>query len=152
MLQPLPTGALVLALATSLLAQSAVPSLTFEEANRRATQRRWLSLRYAEIDTTRPLPEIPAPLRAPEAAPGAVRYWIVQMDGPHGEPLKEAVARTGLTLLDYVPNYAFVARGTRAQLDAAKQVPGVAWAGDLHPAYRIDPELLAAEATASGRF
>src|SRR5262245_41648412 len=143
---------LAFALASSLVAQGAAPSLTFDEANGRAKEPRRLSLRYADFLTNGPLPELPAELQAPPATDGESRYWIVQLAGTHGEEQKALVASTGLELLDYVPNYAFVARGTKAQLAAAKALPGVAWTGPLHPAYRIDPELLARDEAARGRF
>ncbi|MFY9342316.1 MAG: S8 family serine peptidase [Planctomycetota bacterium] len=125
----------------SLLAQEALPGgIPFAEANRRASLPRWLSLRYAEFDTSGAMPAIAADLLAPPAA--GVEYFLVQVPGPVDEANKLALRARGLGLMDYVPNHAWIVRGTAANV-AQCATDGVSvWSSPLHPAFRIAPELL----------
>ncbi len=139
-----PFAAVLFVLATTLAAQG----LEFAAANQKAKQPRWLSLRWAEFATDAAPPVLPADLVAPPPPADAAVYWLVQLPGPVTPVAIRALAATGLELLDYVPNFAFVARGTPAQLAAARALPWLVWSSPLHPAYRIAPELVAAVAPA----
>lgn len=112
-----------------------------ELANSRATQQRWLSLRYAEFDTTGAEPVLDADLTAAPVAPDQIGYFIVQLTGPIYEDMKESIKATGAALLDYIPNYAFIVRATGAQLNLIKTIPAVVWTGAFHPAYRLEPSV-----------
>jgi len=141
----LPRGGLAaLALCTALLAQ--VPSVSAPldpaEANRRAVLPRWLSLKFAEFDTAGAAPAIPGALRAAPRRDDAADYFLVQIEGPVTEAAKNVLRARGLTLLDYVPNHAFVVRGTTAAVRDAVANGEARWSSPFHPAYRIDPELL----------
>lgn len=116
--------------------------LTFEQANARTAQPRWLSLKFAEFDTSGPAPAIPADLTAPPLAAGEHGYFVVQLRGPVTDQAKAALIDLGLELLDYVPNHAFLARATTAEVAAAVAAGAAIWSSPLHPAYRIEPELL----------
>lgn len=115
------------------------PRVSFEEANARAGMPRWLSLRWAEFDTTGPAPALPAEL----TAVGDVDVHLVQVSGPVTEAGKQALRDGGLELLDYVPNHAWIVRGATAAVAALQQRGVVLWSSPLHPAYRLAPELLA---------
>ncbi|MBL8727627.1 MAG: S8 family serine peptidase [Planctomycetes bacterium] len=117
-------------------------SLAWAEANRRAELPRWLSLKFAEFDTSGPAPAVPADLAAAALAAGERGYFLVQMRGPVTDAAKAALGDLGLELLDYVPNHAFMARATSAEVAAAVTAGAAIWSSPLHPAYRIDPELL----------
>ncbi|MEO6595500.1 MAG: S8 family serine peptidase [Planctomycetota bacterium] len=140
-----------LGLCSSLLAQSAVLDPTagtgagsgFEEANRRAGLPRWLSLKFAEFDTAGAPPVIPVDLTTAPGLPEAVDYFLVQVAGPVTELHKQALAALGLELFDYVPNHAFIVRGSRNQVQGAEATGVTVWSQPFHPAYRIDPVLLA---------
>ncbi len=140
-----------LAFGATLLAQSPAlapaASIGFEEANRRAALPRWLSLKFAEFDTTGAPPVLPADLIAPAATADAVGYFLVQVTGPVTEAGKAALRAAGLQLLDYVPNRAFLVRGSAAQVQRAEAAGTAVWSQPFHPAYRIAPELLGATAT-----
>ncbi len=125
------------------LAQDVLPvegALPFAEANRRAALPRWLSLRYGEFDTAGPMPPIPAAL---SREPGAGEdYFVVQLRGPVTEPQKDALRERGLAVLDYIPNHAFVVRGTTARVAASRAADEIVWSSPMHPAWRVAPELL----------
>jgi hypothetical protein len=115
-------------------------SLAFEEANALAVVPRWLSLRHGGFDTRLDGPAIPSELRAERAE---ARYFVVQLDAEIDEGNKLALRELGLELMDYIPNRAWIVRGTAAMVDAATAAGLVAWSSPLHPAWRIEPELLA---------
>jgi hypothetical protein len=130
-----------------LLLQSATPSQTpldFAEANRRAALPRWLSLKAIEFDTAGKAPEVPAELRAPALAEGRRGCFVLQLRSPITEADKASVRKAGVELLDYLPNFAFLARAGAAELARASVLPAVKWHSPLHPAWRIDPRLMAA--------
>jgi hypothetical protein len=130
----------LLALAATAAAQQ-VSSLPFEQANARPAAPRLLSLRFAEFDTTRGLPPIPASLLAQPN--DGVDYFLVQMPGVVDEAGKQALQARGLELMDYVPNQAWIVRGTKAQVAQCATDGVTVWSSPLHPAFRIEPELLA---------
>jgi len=117
--------------------------LGFTEANRRAALPRWLSLRWAEFDTTGPAPVLPVDL----SAVGDVDVHLVQVRGPVTEAGKQTLRAAGLELLDYVPNHAWIVRGDAAVVRRLQVQGEVLWSSPLHPAYRLAPELLGREGT-----
>ncbi|MEO6709550.1 MAG: hypothetical protein ABI054_13225, partial [Planctomycetota bacterium] len=119
------------------------PAISFEEANARAALPRWLSLAYEEFDTRTGEPGVPSQMRMRELAPDERGYFLVQLDGPITEAMKAGVNATGAELLDYVPNYTFLARASSAQIARARRAAHVVWTGAWHPAYRIEPRLAA---------
>ena len=140
---PIAAATAVLGLCISTAAQDLLPvegAITFAEANRRAALPSWLSLKYGDFNTAGVTPAIPADLRS-EPASGD-NYYIVQLTGPVVEAQKEALRARGLDVLDYVPNNAFMVRGTAAQITACKAAGAIVWSSPLHPAWRIDPMLL----------
>jgi hypothetical protein len=135
----------LLAFAAALSAQALpepglVGALTFEQANARMQRPRLLSLKFAEFETTGALPSIPTDLLGlPADGPD---YYIVQVRGPVSPVERAALEAHGLELFDYVPNHAFIVRGTAAQVRAAESAGAALWSSALHPAWRIEPELL----------
>jgi hypothetical protein len=115
--------------------------LSFEEANALATHPRWLSLKYGEFDTSGGAPAVPADLAARPARDDRRGYFLAQFLGPITDDHRLRAAETGVELLDYVPNHAFIVRGTAAQRAALGELVETAWTGDLHPAYRLDARL-----------
>ncbi|HUR27572.1 MAG TPA: S8 family serine peptidase, partial [Planctomycetota bacterium] len=119
------------------------PTISFDEANARAAEPRWLSLAYEEFDTRAGEPGVPAEMRLRELSGDEHAYFLVQLDGPVTEAMKAAVNATGAELLDYVPNFAFLTRASTAQLARTMRLPHVVWSGAWHPAYRVEPRLAA---------
>lgn len=130
-------------LSAPIFAQDLLPvegAITFQEANRRASLPRWLSLKWGDFDTTGAMPAIPADLMGRPAA--GDDYYVVQMTGPITQAQKDALAEGGLDVLDYVPNNAFIVRATAAELAAGRAAGLFVWSSPLHPAWRIDPQML----------
>jgi hypothetical protein len=75
---------------------------------------------------------------------GTRGYGIVQFDGPVTETAKAAVTATGAELLHYLPDFAFKARMTPAQMDAVEAIDEVAWVGVFQPAYKLSGDIATA--------
>ncbi len=128
----------LLLFAATAAAQQSSP-LPFEQANQRAQEPRLLSLRFAEFDTSRGLPPIPASLLA--RPHDGIDYFLVQLPGVIDEANKQALRQRGLELMDYVPNNAWIVRGTAAQVAQCAAEGVTVWSSQLHPAFRVAPEL-----------
>lgn len=138
----LPAVLAALAVCAPAFAQELLPvdgAITFTEANRRAGLPRWLSLKYGDFDTAGPAPVIPADLQVQAAD---ARYHVVQLAGPVTEAQKQALRARGMDVLDYVPNHAFMVRGSAEQVAASLAAGEILWSSPLHTAWRIDPMLL----------
>lgn len=97
-----------------------------------------------EFDPLKGEPGIPPGLDvAPreDAAPPAVSEWVVQFRGPVMEQWKDAVTQVGLKLYDYIPEYAFLAKGTASQIADLRRLSFVRAIIPFRPAYKVSPEL-----------
>ncbi len=150
---PLGTFSLVLGIAWICVAPAAArqvqlePSRTpsFDEANALAQAPRWLSLRLGGFDTRGAGPALPEELRVERADSS---YFLVQLDSEVDEVNKQGLRALGLELMDYIPSRAWIVRGTSTMVDAGAAAGLVAWSAPLHPAWRIEPALLAGTAPA----
>lgn len=96
-------------------------------------------LRNALVDTTtgEPLP-VPAALRS-EGDPGA---YVVQATGVIGEKFRRELQAAGLEIVSYIPNNAYLVRGSQAQANQAAAAPEVAAVLPYEPYFKLEPELL----------
>ncbi|NCC26151.1 MAG: hypothetical protein EOM25_13305, partial [Deltaproteobacteria bacterium] len=85
----------------------------------------------------------------PSHPPVQGRYHLIQFDGPIRPEWREAVEATGATILEYVPEFAYLVRTEVSGAKALSQVPRIRWTGPYLPAYKISPALLNTAATAS---
>ncbi|HYF64220.1 MAG TPA: S8 family serine peptidase [Herpetosiphonaceae bacterium] len=86
-------------------------------------------------------PDRPAPgstLSAP--APGS--YAILQFSAPVTPADRAALEHTGVKILEYLPDYAYLVRGAAPQLAAAAALPAIYGRAPLTLADKIDPGLL----------
>ena len=81
-----------------------------------------------------PTPELAAP------APGG--YLIIQFVGPITMEDRAALEKTGVTVLEYLPDFAYLVRGTSDQLSAATQLPQVYASTPFMVADKFAPALL----------
>ena len=77
--------------------------------------------------------------RYQEDKPG---YYIVQFKGPVLKQWKEAIAATGATILDYIPQFAFLVRMDHQTHKVVQVMQSVRWVGIYQPGYRISPDLM----------
>jgi len=59
------------------------------------------------------------------ATPAAGPYAIIQLQGPVTPADRQALQQTGVELLEYVPDFAYLVRGTPAQIQTAARLPQV---------------------------
>lgn len=76
------------------------------------------------------------------AAAGRSRFHaLVQLDHIPTQAEKNLLRREGLVLLEYIPNYAWIAAIPAGNPAQVAQLPGVRWAGRLAAADKTDPSL-----------
>lgn len=97
-------------------------------------------VKYGTFDPLVGEPLIPTDLRT-ATVPGQDNYFIVQFAGPIEDGWTSQVEALGAKLLDYIPDFAFIAQMTPEIAEKARSLEAVRWVGLFHPAYRIDPEL-----------
>lgn len=97
-------------------------------------------LKYASFDPVAGEPAVPADLRS-QGSPKQKDYYVVQLSGPIEDSWIDGLAALGVELLDYVPDFAFLARMAPEVATSALKLDFVRWVGPYHPAYRISPRL-----------
>jgi serine protease AprX len=99
-------------------------------------------LQYGVFDPLSHQPEVPLVLRS-----GAEqRLWIVQFAGVPTAAGRAAIAAAGGEVIGYVPSSAYVVRMSGGGAENVREIASVRWVGSYHPAYRLEPALLAAQA------
>ncbi|MEM7200956.1 MAG: hypothetical protein AAF628_11855 [Planctomycetota bacterium] len=100
-----------------------------------------LSFQYADFDPRLGEPVVPNRL----AAVADSRMFLVQFETPIIGEYRDALRRAGaeLTQQSYVPTQSYLVRMDRADASALSDLPFVRWVGDYHPAYRVEPAIVA---------
>jgi hypothetical protein len=98
-----------------------------------------LRLIYAQFDPLHEVPEVPAALRAGADS----RLWIVQFAGLPTQASRDSVRESGGEVHGYLPDNAYVVRMDAEAAAIVRTLAGVRWVGSYHPAYRLEPELVA---------
>ena len=131
---PLLRCALLLLVALALLLSPAAPQPG------RADGGPQIHLQRGSFDPVNEQPPLPPGLSA-LAGKGASPYRLVQFVGPVQPEWKKQAELAGAELLEYIPDYAFIAR-LQPQAEAALQgLPVVRWVGPLQPAFKLSTEL-----------
>lgn len=100
---------------------------------------RLVQLRFAQFDPAVETPTMPAALR------GGVdtRLFIVQFDGLPTETRRAALRRAGAEIHGYLPENSYVVRMDHARGLVVRALGSVRAVTPYHPAYRLEPELVA---------
>ena len=101
----------------------------------------FVRLQRATFDPVSGLPALPPGLEKSDAAADGSRYYIIQFSGPIQDSWKAEAAAAGAELLDYIPDFAFVARAKETAEARLRALPSVRWVGDFAPAYRLSDRL-----------
>jgi serine protease AprX len=101
----------------------------------------WLRLHRGTFDARQPAHGALGSVLA-TAAPGP--YAIIQLRGPIAPAGRAAIERTGVELLEYLPDYAYLVRGDPSQLTAAARLPQVYARTPFTIADKLAPSLLRA--------
>jgi hypothetical protein len=68
-------------------------------------------------------------------------YYLVQVHGPILSEWKEALQEQGATLLDYIPQFAYIVRMNSATAAHVQSLDSVRWVGLYQPAFRLSTDL-----------
>lgn len=104
-----------------------------------------IALRDSTIDTVQGVNEAAIPTNFRQTFSAATQMWMVQFIGPVKGEWLEGLEKSGLSIVSYMPNNAYVVWGDGVAIDnlasAAKKSGVIQWTGAYHPAYRIAPAL-----------
>lgn len=84
-----------------------------------------------------PLRELPL---AQTFAPGP-RWRLLQFQQSPNQQQRDALSAQGLRVVQYYPQYTYLAWGDAAAMQRSAHVPGLRWAGDLQPDWKRSPDL-----------
>jgi hypothetical protein len=98
-----------------------------------------IALRAGQIDTTGGEPLIPESLRQAEGLPRSLH--LVQLFGPPTPDAVESLKKTGVELVSYVPNNAYLVWATPQSIRRIRALRDrfTQWDGPFHPAFKLDP-------------
>ncbi len=126
-----------LALRATLIA-AALPVLLAAQTSPAPTGHR-IALRYARFDPLESTPAVPAALRSgPDD-----HLWIVQYDAPMDDGSRKAILAAGAERIGFLPELAYLVRGDAKAVQQLRDARDVRWVGPYHPAYRLEPALIA---------
>ena len=73
--------------------------------------------------------------------PGESTYYIVQLKGPIADEQKKYLIEAGSQILDYIPEFAFIAKMDDKTRSIIETYNFVRWIGIYQPGYRVEPKL-----------
>jgi len=104
-----------------------------------------IRLQQARFDPLRDGVTLPPALAGAARADGDGRdYRIVQFEGPIRAEWRQSLEAHRLEIVEYVPDFAYVVRGDRADTDALDALDGVRWSGAFAQGYRLSADLVPA--------
>lgn len=74
-------------------------------------------------------------------------FRLLQFDGPIQPQWLQAIQQAGLTPVQYIHPYSYVVWGDEVAVQRAQAISDVRWSGDFLPAYKVQPERRALDAT-----
>ena len=89
------------------------------------------------------IPKLEAPVIPVDLAvsPQETQYFIVQLKGPVHKKTLDALTSRGVKLLDYVPDFAYIARIQPSRVGRIERLSIVNWVGPYHPGYKLAADL-----------
>ncbi len=100
-----------------------------------------IRLHRATFDPLVEEPSLPSSLRSLRYPSGESRYCLVQFQGPVRQEWRKSLEAIGAVIVDYVPDFALVARMDAGMADRATELATVRWVGAYLPGYKISPHL-----------
>jgi subtilisin family serine protease len=84
-------------------------------------------------------------IRGTAAAKSGNQMCLIQFKGPIRREWHHALAKSGVRIVTYIPNNAYLVYGSAASLGAVRQLaatnPAVQWEGEYTAGYRLDPKV-----------
>ncbi|MEM7205013.1 MAG: S8 family serine peptidase [Planctomycetota bacterium] len=98
-----------------------------------------IDAQYTSFDPLIREPLVPPAL----AAPPGNRLFVVQFETPIIGHYRHALRRLGVEIHSFLPTQSYLVRMDRGRRADVAALPFVRWVGDYHPAYRLEPQLVA---------
>jgi hypothetical protein len=121
---------------------SGLPEKTLEELQVR-DDFNLILLRGGQIDTTAGQPQVNHLLSQDGNAPRSLH--LVQLFGPPTNEALRTLKSTGVKLVSYIPNHAYILWASRSQLARLRALRQsgevIQWEAPFHPAYKLDPRI-----------
>ena len=101
-----------------------------------------IRLQQAQFDPLHEVPRIPQELTidAPQRAQN--NYFLVQFHGPIRTEWRSQIESMGATVMDYVPDFAYIVRMDSRGVENARAIAGMRWIGIYEPGFRLSSELM----------
>ena len=99
---------------------------------------RIIDLEAYRFDTALGEPAIAADLRADQKSYG---YFLIQSDAPITDAWRTTLESAGVTIYGYVAECAYLVGCEVRAAQSVRALPGTAWMGAFHPAYKLSPTI-----------
>ncbi len=106
-----------------------------------ASDRLEIRLQRAEFDPLVQAPALPAALSRATYPGDGTGYYLVQFRGPILPEWKAALQQAGVTVFDYVPQFAYIVKMNNATAARISALNFVRWVGVYQPAFRLSTDL-----------
>jgi hypothetical protein len=117
-----------------------ISHITEKESHKEKSENKSIVLRLNKIQFD-PLKELPSDYKELLSKKTQKKeqsgYYIVQFDGPIVNSWKKSLENEGVTLFDYVPDFAFIVKMHPVKEPVVRHMPHVRWVGFYEPLFRI---------------
>ncbi|MCK4757609.1 MAG: S8 family serine peptidase, partial [Thermoplasmata archaeon] len=103
--------------------------------------RRLVCLEGFQFDSAEGEPDIPDNLRIDGYPPGTEGLYIIQFIGPVKASWLDKLESMGIEIMEYIPNYAYLARMGQEAEGQARELYFTEWLGIYQPAYKISSHI-----------
>ena len=101
-----------------------------------------IRLQHGHFDPARVLPPLPPSLISRDRQPEGPAYYLVQLDGPIRQATRARLEAAGASIMDYVPDFAYIVRMDSRGVENARAIAGMRWIGIYEPGFRLSSELM----------
>ncbi|HEC77054.1 MAG TPA: hypothetical protein ENI33_07350 [Thermoplasmatales archaeon] len=70
------------------------------------------------------------------------KYFIIQIEPPVNKSKLDILQKNSAKLIEYIPDYAYIAKLDYCKIKKVEEIPFVLWVGIYHPAYKMYESLL----------
>ena len=101
-----------------------------------------IRLAHGHYDPASSLPPLPPALISRDRQPEGTAYYLVQFDGPIHQSRRDQLESTGATIMDYVPDFAYIVRMDGQTFRNVRSIDGLRWMGIYEPGFRLSTDLI----------
>ncbi len=100
-----------------------------------------LLLRTGAFDPLAQKPSMPARLQRQASSLDSPTLHLIQFPDPIQEDWQQAITEAGLSVVTFIPEYAYLVWGDEAAIERLRATTPLRWAGPYHPFYALHPTL-----------